>query len=36
MKPWQKEHTIDEICRTVGITKPTLYAYVSEEGTGSG
>jgi DNA invertase Pin-like site-specific DNA recombinase len=24
----QKKHGIDEICRTVGISKPTLYAYV--------
>ena len=27
-----KKHTIDEICRTVGISKPTLYAYVREWG----
>ena len=27
----QKKHTIEEICRTVGISKPTLYAYVREE-----
>jgi DNA invertase Pin-like site-specific DNA recombinase len=26
----QKKHTIKEICGTVGITKPTLYAYVRE------
>lgn len=26
-----KKHPIDEICRTVGISKPTLYAYVREE-----
>ena len=26
----QKKHTVAEICRTVGITKPTLYAYVRE------
>jgi DNA invertase Pin-like site-specific DNA recombinase len=26
----QKKHPIEEICRTVGITKPTLYAYVRE------
>lgn len=25
-----KKHTISEICRTVGISKPTLYAYVGE------
>ena len=24
----QKKHTIAEICEMVGITKPTLYAYV--------
>src|SRR3954464_15878238 len=30
----QKKHTIDEICRTVGISKPTLYAYVREQGPG--
>ena len=24
----QKKHSIDEICRTMGISKPTLYAYV--------
>jgi len=23
-------HPIDEICRTMGVTKPTLYAYVEE------
>ena len=26
----QKKHSIQEICRTVGISKPTLYAYVNE------
>ena len=26
----QKKHSIGEICRTVGISKPTLYAYVRE------
>jgi len=26
----QKKHGIDEICRTVGISKPTLYAYVKD------
>ncbi len=26
----QKKHTIHEICTTLGITKPTLYAYVRE------
>src|SRR3954454_3767883 len=25
------KHTVDEICRTVGITRPTLYAYVNED-----
>lgn len=24
----QKKHGVDEICRTVGISKPTLYAYI--------
>jgi DNA invertase Pin-like site-specific DNA recombinase len=24
----QKKHAVEEICKTVGITKPTLYAYV--------
>ena len=32
----QKKHTIDEICRTVGISKPTLYAYVKERGDQAG
>ena len=27
----QRKHTIDEICRTLGISKPTLYAYVREK-----
>ena len=26
----QKKHSIGEICPTVGITKPTLYAYAQE------
>ena len=26
----QKKHGIDEICRSLGISKPTLYAYISE------
>jgi DNA invertase Pin-like site-specific DNA recombinase len=26
----QKNHTIDEICKAVGITRPTLYKYVRE------
>lgn len=31
----QKKHGVDEICRTVGISKPTLYAYVrAQEGQG--
>jgi DNA invertase Pin-like site-specific DNA recombinase len=24
----QKKHTVGEICQMVGVTKPTLYAYV--------
>jgi DNA invertase Pin-like site-specific DNA recombinase len=28
----QKTYPIDEICRTVGITKPTLYKYVADAG----
>lgn len=28
----QRKHTVAEICRTVGISKPTLYAYVGEAG----
>src|SRR5512135_2092547 len=24
----QRKHTVQEICRTLGISKPTLYAYV--------
>jgi DNA invertase Pin-like site-specific DNA recombinase len=27
-----KEHSIDEICRLMGISRPTLYKYVSEAG----
>lgn len=27
----QREHTMEEICHTVGISKPTLYAYVGEQ-----
>jgi len=27
----QRKHMVDEICRTLGISKPTLYAYVREE-----
>jgi DNA invertase Pin-like site-specific DNA recombinase len=27
----QRKHTVDEICHTVGISKPTLYAYVGEQ-----
>jgi DNA invertase Pin-like site-specific DNA recombinase len=26
----QKKHRIDEICRSLGISKPTLYAGISE------
>jgi DNA invertase Pin-like site-specific DNA recombinase len=26
----QRKHTVDEICRALGISKPTLYAYVRE------
>jgi DNA invertase Pin-like site-specific DNA recombinase len=26
----QRKHTVDEICRTLGISKPTLYGYVRE------
>jgi DNA invertase Pin-like site-specific DNA recombinase len=26
----KKEHGVDEICRALGISKPTLYAYISE------
>jgi DNA invertase Pin-like site-specific DNA recombinase len=28
----QKNHTIDEICKAVGITRPTLYKYVKAAG----
>jgi len=28
----QRNHSVAEICRTVGISKPTLYAYVREAG----
>jgi DNA invertase Pin-like site-specific DNA recombinase len=28
----QKKHSVGEICSTLGITKPTLYAYVREVG----
>ena len=27
----QRKHTVEEICRTLGISKPTLYAYVRGE-----
>ncbi len=30
----QKKHTIDEICKAVGISRPTLYQYVKEAGGG--
>lgn len=26
----QKQHTVEEICQTLGISKPTLYAYLRE------
>jgi DNA invertase Pin-like site-specific DNA recombinase len=32
----QKKHTIDEICKAVGISRPTLYEYVREAGGGTG
>jgi Helix-turn-helix domain of resolvase/Resolvase, N terminal domain len=28
---WQKQHTIDEICKAVGVSRPTLYNYVAAE-----
>ena len=28
----QKKHTIDEICKVVGISRPTLYKYVAAGG----
>jgi transposase-like protein len=28
----EKKHTIVEICRLMGISKPTLYNYVAEAG----
>jgi DNA invertase Pin-like site-specific DNA recombinase len=27
----QRKHTVEEICRTLGISKPTLYGYVREK-----
>ena len=27
----RKNHTIKEICQMMGISKPTLYAYIREE-----
>src|SRR3954451_14779416 len=30
------KHTVDEVCRTVGITRPTLYAYVNEDAAKAG
>jgi|GEM_PF-2544830 DNA invertase Pin-like site-specific DNA recombinase len=27
----QRKHIVEEICRTLGISKPTLYAYVRGE-----
>ena len=32
----QKKHSIGEICSMLGITKPTLYAYVREAGSKDG
>ena len=32
----QKKHTIDEICKAVGISRPTLYRYVREASVGTG
>ena len=32
----QKKHSIAEICSTLGITKPTLYAYVRDAGAKDG
>ena len=31
----QKRNTVDEICRTVGISKPTLYSYIKVKRTAS-
>jgi DNA invertase Pin-like site-specific DNA recombinase len=31
----QRKHTVEEICRTLGISKPTLYAYVRGESSSS-
>jgi transposase-like protein len=28
----EKKHTIGEICRLMGISKPTLYNYIAEAG----
>jgi DNA invertase Pin-like site-specific DNA recombinase len=28
----RRTHTVEEICRTLGISKPTLYGYVREKG----
>jgi transposase-like protein len=28
----EKQHTIREICRMMGISKPTLYNYLAEAG----
>ena len=28
----QKQHTIDEICKAVNISRPTLYKYVAAAG----
>ena len=32
----QKKHTIDEICKAVGISRPTLYRNVREASVGTG
>ena len=31
----QRKHTVEEICRTLGISKPTLYTYVRGESSSS-
>lgn len=31
----QRKHTVEEICRSLGISKPTLYAYVCGESSSS-
>ncbi len=27
---WEANHTVQEICGLVGVSKPTLYSYVRE------